>query len=45
VNMSPADARSVFEWTEPHLPRGWHGAFASDDRPGTRVVIHEDPHR
>jgi hypothetical protein len=41
VNLSPADARSLFGWTEPHLPDGWHGVFASDKQPGTRVVIHE----
>ena len=41
VNLSPADARSLFGWTEPRLPEGWHGAVASEKQPGTRVVIHE----
>jgi lipoprotein-anchoring transpeptidase ErfK/SrfK len=41
VNMSPIDARELFFWTEPHLPRGWHGVFATDAKPGTRVVVHE----
>jgi lipoprotein-anchoring transpeptidase ErfK/SrfK len=41
VNLSPADARALFAWTEPRLPEGWHGAFGSDKHPGTRVVIHE----
>lgn len=45
VNMSPTDARTLFEWTEPHLPQGWHGVFPTDDHPGTRVIIHEDPSR
>ncbi|HEY8039856.1 MAG TPA: L,D-transpeptidase [Polyangiaceae bacterium] len=25
INMSPEDARWLFQWTEPQLPRGWHG--------------------
>ena len=41
VNMSPADAREVFAWTEPHLPAGWHGVFAKEPADGTRVVIHD----
>ena len=41
VNLSPADARTLFMWSEPRLPDGWHGVFATDARPGTRVVIHE----
>jgi hypothetical protein len=42
VNLAPADARTLFNWAEPRLPEGWHGVFASDARPGTRIVIHED---
>jgi lipoprotein-anchoring transpeptidase ErfK/SrfK len=41
VNMSPNDAHELFFWTEPQLPRGWHGVFATDTHPGTRVVVHE----
>jgi hypothetical protein len=41
VNLAPEDARTLFSWTEPKLPEGWHGAFAAPDK-GTRVVIHED---
>jgi lipoprotein-anchoring transpeptidase ErfK/SrfK len=41
VNLSPWDAKSVFGWTEPALPTGWHAIFAGKDRPGTRVVVHE----
>ena len=43
LNLAPEDARSLFRWTEPPLPEGWHGVFATDARPGTRIVIHEDP--
>jgi hypothetical protein len=41
VNLSPADARQLFGWTEPRLPAGWHGVFARTPADGTRVVVHE----
>jgi hypothetical protein len=41
VNLAPLDAKRLFFWTEPLLPQGWHGAIASKDKPGTRVVVHE----
>jgi lipoprotein-anchoring transpeptidase ErfK/SrfK len=25
INLSPEDARWLFQWTEPQLPTGWHG--------------------
>ncbi len=40
VNLSPADSKRVFLWTEPQLPRGWHGVWASAKRKGTMVVVH-----
>ncbi|MCU0661877.1 MAG: L,D-transpeptidase family protein [Myxococcota bacterium] len=40
VNLSPADARRLFQWTGPHVPSGMHGVIASKGNPGTRVVIH-----
>jgi hypothetical protein len=43
VNLSPTDAHELFFWTEPRLPRGWHGVFQTADHPGTRVVIHSPP--
>lgn len=42
VNMAPEDARTLFAWTDPPLPAGWHGVFSRDDASGTRVIIHED---
>ena len=44
VNMTPHDARHIFGWAGPDLPPGWHGVRASKQNPGTRVVVHEDPH-
>ena len=43
VNMSPIDAREIFFWIEPRLPKGWHGVFQTDTNKGTRLVIHEPP--
>jgi hypothetical protein len=43
VNMAPEDARTLFAWTDPPLPAGWHGVFARDEASGTRIVVHEDP--
>lgn len=42
VNLSPEDARTIFRWSDPPLPEGWHGVFATDEHPGSRVVVHED---
>jgi hypothetical protein len=41
VNLAPLDARAMFAWTDPPLPEGWHGAMATSDRPGSRVIVHE----
>jgi hypothetical protein len=43
VNLSPIDAKALFGWTDPPLPSGWHGVMATDDRPGTRVIVHDPP--
>jgi len=42
VNLSPEDARTLFNWANPPLPAAWHGVFARDDKQGSRVVVHED---
>lgn len=42
LNLSPVDARWLFQWSTPELPFGWHGVFAStSERPGTWIVIDE----
>ena len=38
VNLSPADSKRVFMWTEPQVPAGWHAVWADDAHPGTRVI-------
>ncbi|NUP06535.1 MAG: L,D-transpeptidase [Polyangiaceae bacterium] len=41
VNLSPLDAKYVFNFVEPRIPEGWHGVFATDAKKGSMVVIHE----
>ena len=41
VNLAPIDAKSLFGWTEPHVPDSWHGVMSTPEKPGTRVVVHE----
>ncbi|MCC6521806.1 MAG: L,D-transpeptidase [Polyangiaceae bacterium] len=41
VNLAPEDAKHIFMWTDPALPPGWHGVWATGARPGSMVVIHE----
>jgi hypothetical protein len=42
VNLSPLDAKWVFMNTEPRLPEGWHGVWATPEHPGSRVILHDD---
>jgi hypothetical protein len=41
VNMTPHDAKELFGWAGPTLPSGWHGVRATNDNPGTRVIVHD----
>jgi hypothetical protein len=41
VNLAPWDAKSLFGWTDPPLPEGWHAVMSTKDNPGTRVIVHE----
>lgn len=38
INLSPEDARWLFEWSEPRVPEGWHGALSLLE--GTLVSVH-----
>ena len=40
VNLSPLDAKYVFFFADPPLPKGWHGVHATDASPGSRIVVH-----
>jgi hypothetical protein len=40
VNLTPADARWLFGWLDPQLPRGWYAVRAGGERArGTLVVV------
>ncbi len=39
VNLSPADARWLFGFTEPVLPVGWYAILPTDRSPGTVVRV------
>ncbi len=41
VNLSPLDAKKIFNWVEPSLPQGWHGAYAAKERGGTLISVHD----
>jgi hypothetical protein len=41
VNLTPFDAKNLFQWVGPRLPDGWHGVHATEANPGTRVVVHD----
>jgi hypothetical protein len=41
VNLQPHDAKVLFQWVGPRLPDGWHGIRATDENPGTRVIVHD----
>lgn len=39
VNLSPIDARWLFEWVAPTLPPGWYQIHSTSKHPGTFVLI------
>jgi len=41
VNLAPLDAKWLYFHTAPEVPSGMHGAWSSDTRPGSWVVIHD----
>jgi len=41
INLTPHDARELFGWVGPALPDGWHSVRATEQNPGTRVVVHD----
>ena len=41
VNLPISSSEKLYYWTTPTLPEGKSSVFASDDNPGTRIVIHE----
>jgi lipoprotein-anchoring transpeptidase ErfK/SrfK len=42
VNLSPIDAKRLFEWGEPAVPTDWYGMRSVPEMgPATVVVVHE----
>jgi lipoprotein-anchoring transpeptidase ErfK/SrfK len=41
VNLSPADAQWLFDWTRPHLPTGWIAILPTEVDPGTLVRVRD----
>jgi hypothetical protein len=39
INLSPRDARTLFEFTQPALPPGWFAVRPAPSEPGTLVVV------
>jgi hypothetical protein len=40
VNLSPVDAKWLFDWTGPTVPAGQNSIYASKDNTGTWVYVH-----
>jgi len=40
VNMRTKDAKWLFEWASPSLPKGKTVVYSTAQNPGTRVVVH-----
>jgi hypothetical protein len=40
INLAPLDAKWLFEFAEPPLPKAWHGVYPTTAAPGTRLYIH-----
>ncbi|RYE92121.1 MAG: L,D-transpeptidase [Myxococcales bacterium] len=41
VNLAPLDAKRLFFWADPQIPKGWYGMNSQPDVPGSLVVVHE----
>jgi len=41
VNLRREDAKWLFDWTEPPVPPGVQSAYATRDKPGTWVLVHQ----
>lgn len=39
INMAPLDAKWLFNWIFPELPRGWHVSYPTEGQEGTRLYI------
>jgi len=40
INLTPRDAKWLYNWAGPDLPVVWHGGMATEENPGTWVYVH-----
>ena len=40
INLAPEDARWLFEWTLPEVPKPWHAAYPLVPAKGSTLIIH-----
>ena len=40
INLAPRDAKWLYNWAGPDLPKTWHGGSATEENPGTWVYVH-----
>lgn len=45
VNLSPTDARHVFNWADPPLPEGWHSVYPEEGGLRTGIYVHGETAR
>jgi hypothetical protein len=41
INLSPTDAKRLYDWMGPHAAPGWREVYATADQPGTRLRVRE----
>jgi hypothetical protein len=40
INLSPRDARALYQWSSPDIPAGWIAVYGDEDNPGSLVRVH-----
>jgi hypothetical protein len=39
IQLSPADAQRIWQWSDPPMPEGWHEVAVKDDEPSTIINV------
>ena len=40
INLSPRDARALYQWSSPDIPAGWIAVYGDEDNPGSLIRVH-----
>lgn len=40
INLSPRDAKALYQWSSPDIPAGWIAVYGDEDNPGSLVRVH-----